>query len=229
MIPKILHQFWIGNNPPPMSLINTWIEKHPGWTHIFWDEKRLQDEFPNGLLNQYQYDIMPELNGKCDIARYEILYRFGGFFIDADTVCINRLDDFLFRNDSFSCYENELERGNLIAAGYLASTKDNELMRNLISDLGELSESDLLIGNVTAWITVGPRFLTKTVHKYGYNKLSVYPSYFFIPKHYTGREYLGPAKIYCTQHWGSTPGSIFEHYLISNDENSHENITNPMD
>ena len=218
MIPKILHQFWIGDKPAPISLINTWKDRHPDWTHIFWNEEKLAKEFPHGLVNQKQYDIMPELNGKCDIARYEILYRYGGFFIDADTVCINPIDIHLLQNDSFSCYENEFERGSLIAAGYLATTKHNELMKHLISDLGNLTEKDLLIGDVTAWITVGPDFLTRTVHKYGYNNLCVYPSHYFIPKHYTGREYLGPGKVYCTQHWGSTPGSIFEDYLFSKDE-----------
>lgn len=212
MIPKIIHQFWIGEKPVPISLINTWKIHHPDWTHILWTEKVLKKHFPKGLVNQKQYDIMPELNGKCDIARYEILKKFGGFFVDADAVCINPLDDFFLLNDSFSCYENEFARGHLVAAGYLAATKNNELMELLIKQLHLLDKEDLLLGNHTAWRTVGPLFLTEVIKKYSYTSISVYPSYFFIPKHYTGIQYTGPAKIYARQHWGSTPGSPFQGY-----------------
>lgn len=212
MIPKIIHQFWIGDKPAPMSLIDTWKAYHPSWLHILWTEDLLKQHFPNGLVNQKQYDIMPELNGKCDIARYEILNKFGGFFVDADAECTNSLDDFFLLNDSFSCYENEIVRKNLIAAGYLGSTKDNQLMGLLIKQLNLLNKEDLLIGKHTAWRTVGPLFLTSVIHKHSYNSISVYPSYYFIPKHYTGIQYNGPAKIYAKQYWGSTPGSAFQGY-----------------
>ena len=44
---------------------------------------------------------MNELAGKADILRYELLYEHGGFFIDADSECINPLDDFLTDNKAF--------------------------------------------------------------------------------------------------------------------------------
>ena len=110
MIPKIIHQFWIGPKPPPFQLMETWRKMNPGWDYTFWDENRLKTLFPNGLRNQQQYDDMEELCGKCDIARLEILNNYGGFFIDADSICIAPLDDFLLINDSFTCYENEFER-----------------------------------------------------------------------------------------------------------------------
>src|SRR3989337_1458592 len=109
MIPKIIHQLWIGLKQPPVILMDTWKRLNPEWDYIFWDEKTLGHHFNNGLQNQKQYDEMEELCGKCDIARVEILNAFGGFFIDADSVCLHPLDDYLLVNDSFSCYENEFE------------------------------------------------------------------------------------------------------------------------
>jgi mannosyltransferase OCH1-like enzyme len=144
MIPKIIHQLWIGPKQPPFQLMDTWRNMNPDWDYMFWDENRLKTLFPNGLRNQQQYDDMEELCGKCDIARLEILNKYGGFFIDADSICMAPLDDFLLINNSFTCYENEFERGNLLACGYLASTPDNDLMNLLIAAVGRTDIRQIL-------------------------------------------------------------------------------------
>jgi mannosyltransferase OCH1-like enzyme len=40
-IPKIIHQLWIGNKPPPIKFMNSWKEKHPNFEYIFWNENEL--------------------------------------------------------------------------------------------------------------------------------------------------------------------------------------------
>lgn len=208
MIPKIIHQLWIGPKKPPLKLMETWKTNHPDWEYMFWNEDTLKEHFPNGLYNQQQYDKMPEWNGKCDIARYEIVEKFGGFFVDADAVSLRPLDDYLLENDSFSCYENEFLRGQLIACGYFGATKESEIVRHTIDRIHSLSGVSLHEGGVTAWKTVGPVLLTRLVHELKYTKLAVYPSFYFIPKHYTKAcTYDGPFKPYADQWWGSTPNN----------------------
>jgi hypothetical protein len=56
-----------------------------------------------------------------------------------------------------------------------------------------------------SWQTVGPLFFTNVVIKNQY-PLSVYPSFVFIPNHYTGHQYKGKGKSYADQKWGSTFG-----------------------
>jgi mannosyltransferase OCH1-like enzyme len=211
MIPKILHQLWVGPKKAPLEQIQSWKNQNPSWTHMFWNEEMIAEHFPNGLYNKAQYDAMPEWNGKCDIARYEILQKFGGFFLDADCTALRPLDDYLLENDAFSCYENEWLRGNLVAAGYLATTPNNPLINSLVERLHNLDGFSLWEGNLTAWKTVGPVFLTKTIHETHYNNISIYPSHYFIPRHYTGLKYTGAFKPYCTQLWGSTPQSPFNY------------------
>jgi mannosyltransferase OCH1-like enzyme len=223
MIPKIIHQLWIGPKQPPLILMDTWKRLNPEWDYIFWDEKALEHHFKNGLQNQKQYDEMEELCGKCDIARVEILNAFGGFFIDADSVCLHPLDDYLVVNDSFSCYENEFERGNLVACGYLASTKDNDLIKLLIEGIGRVNVKQLLdVPNRSpwdndhrAWQMTGSGLLTSTIFKNKYTPISIYPSYFFIPEHYSGVKYKGLGKSYSNQLWGSTVGSSFYGYNLN--------------
>lgn len=223
MIPKIIHQLWIGPKKPPLILMNSWKHLNPDWDYIFWDEKTLHRHFPNGLRNQKQFDEMEELCGKCDIARFEILNTWGGFFIDADSVCLHPLDDYMLMNDSFSCYENEFERGNLVASGYLASCKNNDLMQLLIEAIARKNIKQLLdIPNRSPWDTAqmawqitGSGLLTSTIFKNKYTAITIYPSHYFIPEHYSGIKYKGLGKSYSNQLWGSTLGSRFYGYDLS--------------
>lgn len=222
MIPKIIHQIWFGDQDlRPKRLMKKWEDMNPEWEYWLWTEKEVKEYFPT-LENQKHYDdlehlydnlknktqnIRPHhyLAGRSDLVRYEILAEYGGFFIDADADCIKPLDDFLCDNDCFSVYENENVRGDLIANGYLASCEDNYLMKMLIKSL---KKKKTIIDN-EPWINTGPLFLTNEVKKTHYKKIKVYPSYYFIPTHYTGECYNGYDKehIYANQLWCSTKNS----------------------
>lgn len=195
--------------------MDTWKKLNPGWGYRFWDEQGLREAFPAGLRNQRQFDAMPEWCGKCDIARVEVLHRFGGFFIDADTICLNPLDDFLLKNDSFSCYENEFACGQLVACGYLATTPQNILLELMIEQIGRLDIAAIKSKKPAspwdtsqhAWQLTGNALLTKTIFQNQYTPITIYPSHYFIPEHHSGIKYKGMGKPYCTQLWGSTGNS----------------------
>ena len=72
MIPKTIHQIWIGNLEPPVSLMNSWKNKNPGFKYILWDEERIRAE---KFASQVKIDEIEEYCGKADIIRYEILNR----------------------------------------------------------------------------------------------------------------------------------------------------------
>ena len=218
-IPKIIHQIWFGDqNKRPKDIMDKWKEFNPDWEYMLWTEEDVKRVFGK-LKNQKHFDsliqlvdtlkgkgtnILPHhyLCGQSDIARIEILYKFGGFFIDADAVPIRPLNPDFCNNEAFSVWENEKVRPGLIANGYLASTKFNHLMEAMIS---ELKKQDNLLYN-EPWIVTGPMFLTKMVKKYPVYRIKIYPSYYFIPNHYSGMKYDGTDidNIYCDQLWGST-------------------------
>ena len=203
MIPKIIHQIWIGPKKCPDRLIQTWRDKHPeseGWKHILWTNNDI-DEFE--MLNRRQFDSIEEWAGKADIWRYEILYRYGGIFCDADSICINQLDDHFLTHDSFAGFENEECRGQLVANGYIGATKGNRLMRILIDEIKKKPSVTQRETGKMAWQTVGPLFFTEQIIQKQY-PISIYPSFVFIPEHYSGIVYKGTGKSYSRQLWGST-------------------------
>jgi mannosyltransferase OCH1-like enzyme len=190
MIPKTIHQIWIGPLPAPTRLTSTWRTMHPDWEYRLWTDH-------TGWENQSQIDIMSEWNGKADIMRYEILEKYGGILVDADSECVQPLDESFLVHEAFACWENEILRPGLVATGYVGACKGSSLMRKCIDAIKVRD-----IGGVPAWQCVGPGLFTEVSR--GYEGLYIYPARTFIPIHYTGLAAPGRSPIYAKQYWGST-------------------------
>jgi len=200
-IPKILHQIWIGPLSPPLSLMETWKEKHPDYEYIFWNEEEISK---HGIVFscQEKIDKMNEWNGKADIMRWEILYKFGGYFVDADSICIEPFDDYFSGKSAFASFENSDLRNELIATGTMGFVPNHPLCRDIIEWINS-QEFDNMNQLVRAWGTVGPGLLTYFLSKGKYTDFSVYPSYCFLPIHFSGDTYYGHKKVYAHQLWGT--------------------------
>ena len=196
MIPKIIHHVWIGPLPRPVRLMETWRAMNPSFQYELWNNARVHSF---DFRNAKQIGEMRSWAGKVDLMRYEILERHGGIFIDADSECVRPLDDELLQHDSFACYEQEMIRAGLISNGNLGAIQGCRLMRLLMHEAAMKS-----MHSGPAWRLVGPKLLTETVAKYAYTDLHVYPSHYFLPKHYSGVEYHGDGPVYAKQYWGTT-------------------------
>jgi len=204
-IPKIIHQLWIGSKPAPMTLMDTWKEKNPDFEYIFWNEAEIIKR--NMVFRcQDKIDDIEEINGKADIMRWEILYKYGGVFLDADSICIEPIDEELLNKKCFAGWEHEEVRPGLIATGTMGFPIHDTLVKNAIEWIlkNEVSQRK---GTMMAWQSVGPGLLTRMYNVLNYTDLHIFPSYSFLPIHLTGREYHGHGKIYAFQAWGSTKQS----------------------
>lgn len=200
MIPKTLHIIWVGDDRKrPDNCIRTWVAHNPGWTVQLWGNDDLAQR---GWYNAAHIGAMArrELNGVADLMRWEILYEEGGFVVDADSECIRPLDDWLLEHEAFACWENELDRPGLIAAGYVASQPGNRFFGQIVNDI----RAEPSVVHDMAWKTVGPLRLTESWRRYRYSGLTVLPSHYFIPAHFAGSEYQGSGPVYARQHWAST-------------------------
>lgn len=200
MIPKTLHFIWVGDEAKrPDNCISTWIDHHPGWQIKIWGNDSLVDfEWVNAAHMREM--SKRELNGVADMMRWEILYNEGGLVVDADSICVKPLDEHLLDCEAFACWESEIARPGLIAAGYFGCSAGNQFVGQIIIDIKNESS---VVGDM-AWKTVGPMRLTDSFRKYKYHGLRIYPSYYFIPEHFSGVKYEGPGPIYAHQEWAST-------------------------
>jgi len=219
MINKIIHQIWLGDkNKKPEKLMKTWQDVHHDWEYNLWDEEKIESF---GLLNKKQYDMSPTFRGKADIARYEILYRLGGFFIDADSVCLKKIPDNFLELDFITTYENEIFRQNLLANGFIGSKKGNKILYDLINKIHGINLQYLI--REDPWKATGPLVFTETVSANRHLNPTLLNSEIMLPEHFESKNYVFcdmkkfDKQIYkqlqekystsiSYQYWGSTKG-----------------------
>jgi hypothetical protein len=194
-IPKIIHQLWIGPKERPHKFMDSWRNNNPDFKYIMWNEQEIKKNLKIKCLDKL--NAMREINGKADILRWEILYNYGGIFLDADSVSISPLDEHLLSVPAFAAYENEITRPGLIATVAMGFPKNHPLCLAAINWI--------LKNNVTkqpAWISVGPGLITKLYKSYP--DVIMFPSHYFLPIHFSKNIYMGHGKVYAHQEWGST-------------------------
>lgn len=200
LIPKVLHLTWVGDaSKRPDNCIQTWIDQNPGWTVKIWGNDDLHDfEWVNARHIRQMWN--KELNGVADLMRWEILYSEGGIVVDADSICVRPLDDWILEAEVIACWENEHTRPRLIGCNMVGSVPENPFIGQIIKDL----QAEESVVNDMAWKTVGPLRLTTAYFKYRYTGLTILPSHFFIPDHFSGVHYDGRGIVYAKQEWAST-------------------------
>ncbi len=101
-IPRIIHQIWLGSPVPDVykGYMRSWQEKHPDWEYMLWTDDNVQTLFP--LYNQEFYDTAENYGTKSDILRWELLYRFGGLYVDTDYECLNPMDELHYAYDFYT-------------------------------------------------------------------------------------------------------------------------------
>lgn len=102
-IPKVIHRIWLGSRRPPLELMESCRQANPGWVYALWNEDNLPP-----LCNRDVFDSFGSAHhGKADVARYELLHRFGGVYVDADVLSLRSFDDLLGPDDAFfASYQN---------------------------------------------------------------------------------------------------------------------------
>jgi len=197
-IPKIIHQLWVGPNPPPLKWMDTWREKHPTWQYRLWGNDEIRGAH---WVNQKHLDYYWQRkiwHGVADVCTYEILYYNGGFMVGADAICLNPIDELFYNDyDAYSVYEHETLRPGLISPLH-ACKKGSLFAKELIEGLRRKAT----VGE--PWKTTGNAYMGEMFRKTE-AKVKIFPSHYFNWPHFAdGKEYDGSDKIYARQMWGTS-------------------------
>ena len=99
-IPKIIHHTWIGDDSLPEAergMMQKWRQHHPEWEMRLWTK----DNLPT-LQNQALYDSRKNTGHRADVLRYELMYQFGGVYVDMDMECQKPIDDLIAECEGFA-------------------------------------------------------------------------------------------------------------------------------
>lgn len=106
-IPKVIHYFWVGGNPIPHELqhcIDSWKRANPEYEIKRWDESNYDFSWCPYMKEAYDnkaWGFVP------DVARLDVIYRYGGIYLDTDVEAIKSFDKLLNDNAFFpmSCLD----------------------------------------------------------------------------------------------------------------------------
>jgi len=112
-IPRIFHQIWVGPDPFPEECAGyqeTWVRHHPGWELRLWTEENLPADLERGEA----YELLRRPAERADILRLELLYRYGGVYVDIDFECLRSLDPLIEDAEFFAGYRKPRRVNNAI-------------------------------------------------------------------------------------------------------------------
>ena len=183
MIPRIIHRIWLGVDLPQEAkeLGDTWVRHCPGWEVRTW---RDWDVPP--LRNQELFDAADHLAQRADLARLEILLRYGGVYVDTDFEALAPIEPRLADVECFVAREDTRWIGTAI----MGSTPDHPFIARLVREAPQsIAEHPGEPPNKQT----GPWFVTAQLKAYrkasrGRAPVTVFPPALFYPYHFSEPE-----------------------------------------
>ena len=166
MIPRILHQVWVGPNPMPQEHLDyreSWRRHHPGWELRLWTEENL----PTDLVRKEAYERLRNPAERSDIIRLEVLLRFGGIYVDTDVECLRSIEPLLEGVEFCTTY---VKRG-MLSNAFIGAKPGHPILERAVRELRPRTEY-----GVDREAT-GPVFLTKLIRQYP--EVTIFPLGYF--------------------------------------------------
>jgi mannosyltransferase OCH1-like enzyme len=168
MIPHILHQIWVGPNPLPeeyASYSQSWVDRHPSWDVRLWTE----DNLPDDLVRKEALERLRVPAERSDILRLELLWRFGGVYVDTDLRCLRSVEPLTADTDFFATY---LKPGR-VCNGVLGSIPGHHILERAVRELEPRTEYGFDKG------AAGSVFVERLLRDYP--EATIYPAGYFFP------------------------------------------------
>lgn len=206
MIPKIIHQIHLGNSllsEQELYWQKTWKDKNPDWSHVLWDDAKVEKDLE--ITHPEVFQNCKSFSEKSDVLRFEILYQFGGLYIDTDFECLKNIDP-LFQDREIVLFRQQPKK---ICGAFFGASKHNANVKALIDGLPESKEK--FGDHRNADIKYGPAYVTRTLgldvslpDGQGSDKKTVYP-YLWMEKDRKNEDFTKThPEAYAVHHWNGS-------------------------
>lgn len=137
-LPRVAHLIWFGPPIPEAYLgeVEQLQRLNPRWRIRWWHEDQVDRlRLVNRALFRDAPNLVPSdsvFQLQSDLARYEILHRFGGLYIDTDYRWQRPLSTVLRREDR--CVTAWERQGRHVANGFIAATPAHPILGRAVED-----------------------------------------------------------------------------------------------
>lgn len=202
MIPKIIHYCWCGPNEMPeddKKRIEKWKEVCPDYKIIEWNEHNYdfhKNKYMDDAYKAKKWGFVP------DYARYDIIYQYGGVYLDTDVELIKNLDE-LLKNDVFFGFETPEFVASGLGFGAIPQSELIGKMRDLYDEVQFIKDDGSL--NLIS----SPSYTTQVLKEVGFvmdgsmqkiEGCTIYPVDYLCPLNYISGELNITSNTYAI-HW----------------------------
>ena len=182
-IPHVIHRIWLGGDLPASVLRygESWARHLPDWELRTWRDWDLPP-----LANQEEFDRATSPAQQADLARLEIIHRYGGVYIDTDFEALGSIEPLLEGVSCFVAREDDTFVGTAIIGAEPGHPFIGRLLREAPRSIAE--HPDEPPNKQT-----GPYFVTAELRRYaaaddGRHPVVVFPPERFYPYHFSEPE-----------------------------------------
>ena len=203
MIPKIVHRVHIG---PPQEFAE-WCWETSKNHNVDWEHITHNDDSPDQweIFGKY-LNMSPTFAYKSDLMRLELLYKYGGIYIDTDVEVIRSFDDLSEYHYPFAAWESNYVIGSAVIGSPPKSQEVLDLITYCIGAI-ELESKDGKIEYGGHLRMFSPSVLTKLWKSNQdvllLNPESFYP-YHWNEKHRRYEDFSINPNTYAVHHWNGS-------------------------
>lgn len=204
-IPKVIHYFWFGKNPKPeivIKCIESWKKKMPDWEIKEWNEDNYDVHCCEYVESAYS---MKKWAFVSDYARFDILNKYGGIYLDTDVELLKTIP-ISFLNNPFTAVDSN----GLVAPGLILALPSQHWLSKKVLD--SFCDEKFTECKMNSDITINTR-VNKIIKEMGYmdkdmyqkiDDLFVYPSEYFCGYDVNIHEYNITPKTISVHHYASS-------------------------
>ncbi len=231
MIPKTINYCWFGGKPLPESVkkcINSWKKYCPTYEIKQWNETNFDVNCSNYTKEAYKAGKWAFVS---DYARFWILYKYGGIYLDTDVEIIKPLDKLISNGPYMGCEKN-----------YYSYNKNDKLKLEVNSGLGMAAKPGMSFYKKVLDLYKKQHFynngkinyetvvtkVTKLLSKEGFKGngsvqkiagIIIYPPEYFCPKNYLTGEITITPNTYSIHHYTASWFSNLEKIIYKIEKN----------
>lgn len=159
-IPKVIHYCWFGRKPIPDKYqvwMESWRKYCPDYEIIEWNEDNYdisKNVYMHQAYENKKWGFVP------DYARLDIIYNYGGIYLDTDVELVQNMDELLYQN-GFAGFEDDKFVNLGLGFGAIKGLPIIKHMMDIYKDKKFVNEDGSL--NLTA----SPYLQTQVLRKYG--------------------------------------------------------------
>jgi len=168
MIPKHIHYIWIqGYDEMPSDFktaMKDCLQHNVGYGHTVWDNNSISIMLKSFDYELYNFYNNPKISYamKADIARYIIIYLYGGIYVDCDYLCKKSINNLLGTEiDLFYIISKTVTDANIFN-GLFGAKQYHPSFKFVIKDMKYMLQS----GNNNTADTTGTNMFYSAIQKY---------------------------------------------------------------